>query len=516
MYAVDSGDGSEESMTEAYVGSGEFGSGYGLGGLGTKVNAEGRFFVAVRGIVPLREQAQEFQKALRLETITEAYNELEYIDFVLERQKAVPGDDPWAGKWEKVDIEVALDLLDKVDFDNDVVSLQLTDPAFTMPLPARLAGSWNYWGSHPKIGELTREQMEAQAKLTERLLQMAEELKEASGVVEKRGFASKVRNARQAFQSVATPQQQQLINEIAREMGIKTGVSNLFGTSSLAGSILLFRYLDFDVEPGNAYRYRVKLLLRNPNYKRSLEELEDPGLATGEYRETPWSEPTRPVIVPDDEQVYLTKVEPPRNGRPPAAQIEVFRWLEDAGTTVRAVLDKLQPGDFIAALLKDGPADRKIGGVTTEVLRPAQQTLEEETIELITDELLLDVAPAPQLSETLHADVLPDNPRERNTPAQEALVLDEHGQLVALDEPTHRKLAQAAADALEAMFKPWRAIARKSTSAASETEGSGLSDLEELYGGSMIEGGGSSAAGFQPSSGRGRKSRRPSPLKRRQ
>jgi hypothetical protein len=61
---------------------------------------------------------------------------------------------------------------------------------------------------------------------------------------------------------------------------------------------LLFRFLDFNVEPTKHYRYRVKLIIANPNYKLDQSHLETPELAQGETRETEWSKPSDPVFVP--------------------------------------------------------------------------------------------------------------------------------------------------------------------------------------------------------------------------
>jgi hypothetical protein len=66
---------------------------------------------------------------------------------------------------------------------------------------------------------------------------------------------------------------------------------------------LLLRYFDYDVEPGKQYRYRVRLLLANPNYDVPLHCLEDENAAASRYVETAWSEPTAVVQVSPDTQV---------------------------------------------------------------------------------------------------------------------------------------------------------------------------------------------------------------------
>jgi hypothetical protein len=59
----------------------------------------------------------------------------------------------------------------------------------------------------------------------------------------------------------------------------------------------LFRYFDFDVKPNRAYRYRVKLVSRNPGFGDKTLPRE---IANGEFRESPWSDPSPPVVVRTD------------------------------------------------------------------------------------------------------------------------------------------------------------------------------------------------------------------------
>lgn len=66
---------------------------------------------------------------------------------------------------------------------------------------------------------------------------------------------------------------------------------------------LLFRYFDFEVAPGKQYRYRVRLVLANPNYGVPVNYLEDESTAKVRYLETEWSEPTDVAQVPSDTEV---------------------------------------------------------------------------------------------------------------------------------------------------------------------------------------------------------------------
>jgi hypothetical protein len=57
---------------------------------------------------------------------------------------------------------------------------------------------------------------------------------------------------------------------------------------------LLFRFVDFDVEPGRYYRYRVRLEIRNPFYKQVTT---DPFVALDGTRKTPWSQPSTALLI---------------------------------------------------------------------------------------------------------------------------------------------------------------------------------------------------------------------------
>jgi hypothetical protein len=62
----------------------------------------------------------------------------------------------------------------------------------------------------------------------------------------------------------------------------------------------LFRFVDYKVEPGKTYRYRVKLWLANPNYKLPPQVLEDEAFSREAWLLTDWSTPSNPVRVPAD------------------------------------------------------------------------------------------------------------------------------------------------------------------------------------------------------------------------
>ena len=61
-------------------------------------------YVAVRGIFDLKKQLKNFQNA---NIPNPTVDMIEFVDFVLERQRAIDGEDPWSGPWELVELEIA-------------------------------------------------------------------------------------------------------------------------------------------------------------------------------------------------------------------------------------------------------------------------------------------------------------------------------------------------------------------------------------------------------------------------
>lgn len=73
----------------------------------------------------------------------------------------------------------------------------------------------------------------------------------------------------------------------------------------------LFRYFDFNVQPGKTYRYKVKLLLANPNFNLPEKDIAESAMKDRfvTMLETDDSEPSPPITVSLDTRALLSKVE---------------------------------------------------------------------------------------------------------------------------------------------------------------------------------------------------------------
>ncbi len=107
---------------------------------------------------------------------------------------------------------------------------------------------------------------------------------------------------------------------------------------------LMIRSIDFSVEPNATYRYRIRLVVKNPNFNRSDV---NPGTdVTSEQLRGPWSEPTIAVAVPADVSAYAEQSAPDNARRDDVVMFEVFRWNPATGQTV-VKTDDAAPGFLI-------------------------------------------------------------------------------------------------------------------------------------------------------------------------
>ena len=115
-----------------------------------------------------------------------------------------------------------------------------------------------------------------------------------------------------------------------------------------SADFLMVRFLDFDVTPDTVYRYRLRVVVANPNFgwenvapgvDRSSKELEGP-----------WSEPTDAVNVPADVSTYaLGNSLIPGGEDRTKVQFQVAKWSPEDGLTVIEKYDQV-PGDIIGQM----------------------------------------------------------------------------------------------------------------------------------------------------------------------
>jgi len=376
----------------------------------------GYHVVAVRGVFPLREQVAEMRRAMgNSVSAHDAQEAIRMQDFKLERQTALPGPDPWRGKWEPVDRESTLEMFhnDIFDFAPETVSDGIIDRHICMPLPIRLIGEWGRLATHPDVKDFVlspdevQAQLEYQRKVIEKM-QKEDETKKKK--IDKGGFAEFTDDPRKVQKRGAAagpdenskPIQQQILDELAKapkerpsEEQINAKLTDYITKHATPQDhLLLFRYVDFNVEPGKIYRYRVKLVVENPFKNKHAEEVNDPSLIEGPTRETEFSEPTRPVYVPEDAKFFVTHVDGHAgHSQLPFAKVDLYQWFASTGTVVNkditAQIGQILGGLYIAS-----------------VLNPAEGVSEREKVPFNTSDALVDVAQGFSLDPGLHKELL--------------------------------------------------------------------------------------------------------------
>lgn len=111
---------------------------------------------------------------------------------------------------------------------------------------------------------------------------------------------------------------------------------------------IMIRSLDFTVDPDETYRYRVRIVVYNPNYKR---EDVSPGVdTTSKELKGPWSEPTDQVTMPGDVAAYAMAKTPsgPGSKRTDQVHFQVVRWDPKDGVTVTRYFDA-GPGEIVGS-----------------------------------------------------------------------------------------------------------------------------------------------------------------------
>jgi len=95
---------------------------------------------------------------------------------------------------------------------------------------------------------------------------------------------------------------------------------------------VMIRALDFTADPDATYRYQVRIVVYNPNYKH---ENVSPGVDTEEIEiRGPWSESTDEVTMPADVTPYAMHKTRAGGRRDDEVDFQIARWNPDNGVTV--------------------------------------------------------------------------------------------------------------------------------------------------------------------------------------
>ncbi|MEZ6130706.1 MAG: hypothetical protein R3C59_18625 [Planctomycetaceae bacterium] len=406
---------------DMYGGSELFGM-YGAEMMSVKKRVRVSAGVSVRFVVDLSEQRSAIRNALHLSSdVQEAQQYIKYVDIQVQRRQEQEGPEPW-GPWQDVTSEDLGEILeDSFGIDRDVVSPAVTRNTITMPLPRRATGTWDpAIASHPRVEKF--ELSDKEKALIDRWNQMvterlAEEAADAPIVVEEKGFSNFVTSATDATSMYGGMGMYSGMGmEGSMPGGAGGGYEDMYSAyeSSMGGGkggkltaaerarldetqatadmrLLLVRFMDFTVERGYAYQYRVRLEMKNPNYNHPLDELEDPSLGTEATLVSDWSEPTPATTVPKAHHLYVTDVEA-RPGRQEAVDVTIYTDTTETGLPVMGQV-KVYAGMPIAGRRKQPVVDL------------TQDKLEDIEVTLSTDGVLVAAQGIDRMSSSDHPDL---------------------------------------------------------------------------------------------------------------
>jgi hypothetical protein len=150
------------------------------------------------------------------------------------------------------------------------------------------------------------------------------------------------------------------------------------------GNLLLFRYVDFAVEPGKTYRYRARLELENPNFGERVADAAAPSVVEGETRMSAWSNVTAPISIMQDTYYFVNKIDPRRN----VAELDFYHYDSALGTIVTNTEPDPPEDENLSNLqrLSIGFGEPIGGNMEVWELSPGQYSFAKDTVEGSADE----------------------------------------------------------------------------------------------------------------------------------
>jgi hypothetical protein len=311
--------------------------------------AKGYAIVKLVGLVPIREQLQEYHDHfLQADDFLARRDSPRYTSYeVRRREVALSGQ---TGPWEKLAIEEAENIIDSwTRSETEVAESRFLYTTGTNTVQDERTWLGLHWPLPPLImRDVTRLALHSQVP--------------AQQVNTNRNSANAPREGLQEFDAPGDGRRRFDIGEPGsqeqrRGRSNRTSTGRLGGMETLKTDFYLFRFLDFDVKQGGSYQYQVRLHLEDPNNpssgdrptQQSLDitvvtrlELE---LAQAGFRKTGWSEVSPVVQVPGSSHLLVGTPDSQRRvalakdrvyAQEPTAQVMAVDWDDQRALEVPA------------------------------------------------------------------------------------------------------------------------------------------------------------------------------------
>jgi hypothetical protein len=304
-----------------------------------KEEVKGKRWVVLTAVLDNAKLKKNYLQALKNEAV--AYPNFKRVD--IERQTLQTDGTSWS-EWTAVAMEKNWEVLDNLpEYDTEFVPEVQRPAALVDPLPFLKAGYWT--GVHvaklvpPEILDKSKDSPGPGGNSGN------SKLGGMKGPGSSQSPGAGAGESRQGGTSAGGP------SKMMGNSGMAGGPGG--GAPGAAGDemnftkyeegILMVRSLDFTVDPDETYRFRLRIVVVNPNYNRTDV---NPGVDV-ETKQLygPWSEPSPAVHVPADVVAYAQAPDAVER-RDDLITFQVVRWVPDNGQTVIKT-DSRGPGEII-------------------------------------------------------------------------------------------------------------------------------------------------------------------------
>ncbi len=288
-----------------------------------KQTTKGYRWVAITGILDHAQMLANYRQALKNPNL--AYPNYAHLDL---QRRTLQDDGTWSD-WEKVDAAKNLDVLDNLPYNEEELAPKKVLPDNLVdPLPFLNAGVWekvHIASLVPKEKVKSPDEPKAQQGMP--------------GMMGGGGMQGMMQNQMQMQSQMKNQMQSQMQNQNAMMNMMTSGGMGGGGSAESAGEFwksdenrIMIRALDFTAERGSTYRYRVRIVVWNPN-------LNHDDVAPGVDKKSktlpgPWSKETDVVTMPPDIEPYAVTSLPASAQSDTKVRFEVISFNPTDGWTV--------------------------------------------------------------------------------------------------------------------------------------------------------------------------------------
>ncbi len=296
-----------------------------------KEETKGKRWAVITGVINNEQMKKNWFQALKVQAL--AYPNYKRIDAERQSQQA---DGAWT-EWAAVDTSKNYAILDNLpEIDTEYVPEPMRPGSLVDSLPYLKAGYWTGVHVARLVPAEARETPKAEPAGPMGGMAGMGGMMRPGGPSEGGGMSTMGRPGMAMPKGMGGMGAMGMAGE-GGGMGTRGGASDSGGNAEEAAFThveegeLMLRSIDFTVDPDMTYRFRVRIVVVNPNKDHTDV---NPGVDVDSKELLgPWSEPTGPVTVPADVASYAAGPKPTAR-REDLVEFQVIRWDPGTGQTV--------------------------------------------------------------------------------------------------------------------------------------------------------------------------------------